>query len=76
MSERRSPNASKMLTKGNQQPDVTTDLERVTAYVDPEVRKGLEAWAKKEQRSLSNLAAWILTNAHREHQEQQQQKQE
>lgn len=47
-----------------------------SAYVDLEVRKGLEAWAKKEQRSLSHLAAWILTNAYREHQEQQQQKEE
>ncbi len=63
-----------MLTMGIEQPEVTTDLERVTAYIDPEVKQGLEEWAKKEQRSLSNLAAVLLTNAYREYQKQQQKK--
>lgn len=61
-----------MLTTTKQHSDVTTDLERVTAYVDPQVKEGLEEWAKKEQRSLSNLAAVLLTNAYREYQKQQQ----
>jgi hypothetical protein len=62
-----------MLRETIQHSDVTTDLERVTAYVDPEVKQGLEEWAKKEQRSLSNLAAVLLTNAYREYQQQQKQ---
>jgi predicted RNA-binding protein with PUA-like domain len=65
-----------MLTIEQQHPDVTTDLERVTAYVDPEIKQGLEAWAKQEQRSVSNLAAVILTNAYREFEKQQQRSQE
>ena len=55
---------------------MTTDLERVTAYIDPEVKQGLEEWAKKEQRSLSNLVSVLLTNAYREHERRQQEQQE
>jgi hypothetical protein len=65
-----------MLTTTKQHCDVTTDLERVTAYVDPEVKEGLEEWSKKEQRSLSNLAAVLLTKAYRDYQEQQHAKKE
>ncbi|UBF24349.1 hypothetical protein K9N68_21920 [Kovacikia minuta CCNUW1] len=36
----------------------------------------MEEWAKKEQRSLSNLAAVLLTNAFREYQKQQQKEQQ
>ncbi|HIK16729.1 MAG TPA: hypothetical protein IGS53_15795 [Leptolyngbyaceae cyanobacterium M33_DOE_097] len=65
-----------MLTSVKHYSDVTTDLERITAYVDPEVKKGLEEWAKKEQRSLSNLAAVLLTNAYRNYEKQQSQNHE
>lgn len=62
-----------MLTVTLQHLNVATDLERVTVYIDPDVKEGLEEWAKKEQRSLSNLAALLLTNAYREYQQQQKQ---
>ena len=37
--------------------------ESVTTYVPPEIKRKLEAWAKKEQRSISFLVAQLIVNA-------------
>ncbi len=37
--------------------------ESVTTYVPPEIKRKLEAWAKKEQRSISFLVAQLIINA-------------
>ncbi|MGJ3250405.1 MAG: ribbon-helix-helix domain-containing protein [Elainellaceae cyanobacterium] len=50
---------------------MTTQLEPVTVYIEPEVKEGLAAWAKKERRSLSSLAAYLLTKAYQDYQHQQ-----
>lgn len=40
-----------------------TDLERVVAYVPPELKKELEEWAKVEERSVSWLVAKLIDKA-------------
>ena len=40
-----------------------TDLERVVAYVPPEWKRELEAWAEKEERSVSWLVAKLVDRA-------------
>ncbi|MEM9214688.1 MAG: hypothetical protein AAGD25_10110 [Cyanobacteria bacterium P01_F01_bin.150] len=50
---------------------MATDLESVTVYMDPELKEGLMEWAKKERRSFSNLAAYLLMKAYEEYQEKQ-----
>jgi predicted transcriptional regulator len=40
--------------------------EAVTTYVPPEIKRKLEAWAKKEQRSISFLVAQLIVNAVKE----------
>jgi predicted transcriptional regulator len=49
-----------------------TDLEAITAYVEPEVKQRLQEWAKSERRSLSSLAAYLLTQACENHQKQKE----
>jgi len=51
-------------------PSMTTSLEPITVYVEPEVKEGLAAWAKKERRSLSGLAGYLLTKAYQEYEQQ------
>ena len=43
---------------------------RVTAYLPEEIQKALEQWAE-ESRSLSSLATYLLTQAVKERQQQQ-----
>ena len=50
---------------------MTTQLEPVTVYVEADVKEGLMAWAKKERRSLSSLAAYLLEKAYQDYQQQQ-----
>lgn len=40
-----------------------TDLERVVAYVPPELKRELEEWAKVEERSVSWLVAKLIDKA-------------
>ncbi|BAZ11204.1 hypothetical protein NIES4071_30300 [Calothrix sp. NIES-4071] len=40
-----------------------TDLERVVAYVTPELKRELEEWAKVEERSVSWLVAKLIDKA-------------
>lgn len=44
---------------------------RVTAYLPEEIQKALEKWAEEESRSLSSLATYLLTQAVKERQQQQ-----
>jgi len=47
---------------------------RVTAYLSEEMYKAFEAWAASENRSLSNLAGTIITNALEKRDEQKKAK--
>ncbi len=60
-----------MLQITENQSQVTTELEPLTTYLEPEIKEGLKQWAKAEQRTLSNLAAVILTNAYQDRLKQQ-----
>ncbi|MEQ9668504.1 ribbon-helix-helix domain-containing protein [Coleofasciculus sp. G2-EDA-02] len=46
---------------------------RVTAYLPEEIQRALEQWAEEESRSLSSLATYLLTQAVKERQQQQNQ---
>ncbi|UBF29376.1 CopG family transcriptional regulator [Kovacikia minuta CCNUW1] len=48
-----------------------TDLDRVVAYVPPELKRELEEWAQAEERSLSWLVAKLVDKALKERREQQ-----
>jgi predicted RNA-binding protein len=48
-----------------------TDLERVVAYVPPEWKKELEAWAAKEERSVSWIVSKLIDKALQEHRQQE-----
>ncbi|MBD1844110.1 CopG family transcriptional regulator [Cyanobacteria bacterium FACHB-63] len=48
-----------------------TDLERVVAYVPPEWKKELEAWAQADERSVSWLVAKLIERGLQERREQQ-----
>ena len=48
-------------------------LESVTAYVTPQLKKELESWADEERRKLSNLISYILETAIEERNRQKQQ---
>jgi hypothetical protein len=60
-----------VLAVGDGTSSMTTQLEPVTVYIEPEVKEGLAAWAKKERRSLSSLTAYLLTKAYQDYQQQQ-----
>jgi len=45
---------------------------RVTAYLPEEIQRALEQWAEEESRSLSSLATYLLTQAVKERQQQNQ----
>jgi predicted RNA-binding protein len=47
-----------------------TDLDRVVAYVPPEWKKELEAWAEGEERSVSWLVAKLIDKALQERRQQ------
>ncbi len=47
-----------------------TDLERVVAYVPPEWKKELEAWAQADERSVSWLVSKLIEKALQERQQQ------
>lgn len=38
----------------------------LTTYLEPEIKDALEAWAQEEGRSMSNLAAFLITKAVKE----------
>ena len=40
-----------------------TDLDRVVAYIPPEWKKELEAWAESDERSVSWLIAKLIDRA-------------
>lgn len=40
-----------------------TDLDRVTAYVPPELKQEWEEWAAEEERSVSWLVSKLINNA-------------
>lgn len=44
----------------------------LTTYLEPEIKKTLDDWAKEEGRSVSNLAAFLITKAVKEREESQQ----
>lgn len=46
---------------------------RITVTVSEEVYEFLSNWAEREERPLANLAAYLLSQAARERQEQDQQ---
>ena len=45
---------------------------RITVTVSEEVYEFLSGWAEREERPLANLAAYLLSQAARERQEQEQ----
>lgn len=49
-----------------------TDLDRVVAYIPPELKKELEAWAETDERSVSWLVGKLIDRALQERREQQQ----
>ncbi|MGB3205673.1 MAG: ribbon-helix-helix protein, CopG family [Crinalium sp.] len=40
-----------------------SNLPRVNIYLPPNIKKGLEELAKKNRRTTSNMAAWIIEQA-------------
>lgn len=52
-----------------------TDLDRVTAYVPPELKQELEEWAAAEERSVSWLVSKLISNALQERRKNLTQKQ-
>jgi metal-responsive CopG/Arc/MetJ family transcriptional regulator len=51
--------------------DLMPSRWRVTVYLPQEMQQALEHWAAAENRSTSNLAATILINAIKEHQQKE-----
>ncbi len=47
-----------------------TDLERVVAYVPPELKQELEEWAQADERSVSWLVAKLIDKSLQERREQ------
>lgn len=47
--------------------------EGVIAYISPELKKELEAWAEEEERSVSWLVGKLIEEAVKRHKEQKQQ---
>lgn len=48
-----------------------TDLDRVVAYIPPEWKKELAAWAEADERSVSWLVAKLIDKALQERRNQQ-----
>jgi hypothetical protein len=48
------------------------NLKRITSYVSPESYEVLEAWAKDDGRSVSNLVSRLVDKAIKDYQRQQQ----
>lgn len=44
----------------------------LTTYLEPEIKDALEVWAQEEGRSMSNLAAFLITKAVKERLDPQQ----
>ncbi|MDP8932564.1 MAG: hypothetical protein M3N42_00035 [Cyanobacteriota bacterium] len=42
---------------------------KITFTCEPSLREGLEAWAEKESRTLSNLVELVIRQAYEAHQE-------
>lgn len=55
-------------------PRLSRPSPRITMTVSEEVYEFLCEWAEREERPLANLAAYLLNQAARERQEQEQQK--
>jgi molybdopterin-guanine dinucleotide biosynthesis protein A len=47
-----------------------TDLERVVAYVSPELKQELEEWAQADERSVSWLVAKLIDKSLQERRKQ------
>jgi predicted RNA-binding protein len=52
-----------------------TELDRVVAYIPPQWKKELEAWAEKEERSVSWIVSKLINQALQERQELEESKQ-
>jgi predicted RNA-binding protein len=52
-----------------------TELDRVVAYIPPQWKKELEAWAEKEERSVSWIVSKLIDRALQERQELEESKQ-
>ena len=46
-------------------------LGRISVYIPLDMQQALENWAASENRSISNLAATIIINAIKEHENQE-----
>ena len=46
-----------------------TKKAKITFTCEPSLREGLEAWAEKESRTLSNLVELVIRQAYEAHQE-------
>lgn len=44
----------------NGSPAPPSKLPRIAVYLPPEIKQGLEAGARKNRRTVSNMAAWII----------------
>lgn len=48
------------MTNSQLKPLMPSKLPRIAVYLPPEIKQGLETGAKKNRRTLSNMAAWII----------------
>jgi hypothetical protein len=48
------------MTNSQLKPLMPSKLPRIAVYLPPEIKQGLEIGAKKNRRTVSNMAAWII----------------
>ncbi|MEG4294234.1 hypothetical protein Q5692_36010 [Microcoleus sp. C2C3] len=48
------------MTNSQLEPLMPSKLPRIAVYLPPEIKQGLELGAKKNRRTVSNMAAWII----------------
>jgi CopG-like RHH_1 or ribbon-helix-helix domain, RHH_5 len=48
------------MTSSQLKPLMPSKLPRIAVYLPPEIKQGLEVGAKKNRRTVSNMAAWII----------------
>lgn len=48
------------MTNSQLRPLMPSKLPRIAVYLPPEIKQGLELGAKKNRRTVSNMAAWII----------------
>ncbi len=49
-----------------------SEMKKLSAYLPDPVFEGLEKWAERENRSLSNLAGFLLERALRDEEDKQE----